>query len=185
MNKELCIKVGKWNNSILWCTVENTSKKGHDEVTSPFSEFCERRKKKGPRKHHKDTDGQPLNSSSFLTLVLDVGEWVTWRPGRFTRRKERWYLLEGEWAPASVWTYRRNKNPLFLSEFEPRAVQSVALPLNKIPIASPLIVRTCCRYMSPVMVSCVTSLYNPGLISILRKWNHLFSLTYFTIKFHY
>jgi len=22
MNKELCIKVGKWNNSILWCTVE-------------------------------------------------------------------------------------------------------------------------------------------------------------------
>ena len=26
MNKELCIKVGKWNNSILWCTVEQTSK---------------------------------------------------------------------------------------------------------------------------------------------------------------
>ena len=25
MNKELCIKVGKWNNSILWCTVEKTS----------------------------------------------------------------------------------------------------------------------------------------------------------------
>ena len=24
MNKELCIEVGKWNNSILWCTVENT-----------------------------------------------------------------------------------------------------------------------------------------------------------------
>ena len=22
MNKELCIKVGKWNNSILWSTVE-------------------------------------------------------------------------------------------------------------------------------------------------------------------
>ena len=22
MNKELCIKVGKWNNSILWCTVK-------------------------------------------------------------------------------------------------------------------------------------------------------------------
>ena len=27
MNKELCIKVGKWNNSILWCTVEKTLKK--------------------------------------------------------------------------------------------------------------------------------------------------------------
>jgi len=26
MNKELSIKVGKWNNSILWCTVEKTSK---------------------------------------------------------------------------------------------------------------------------------------------------------------
>jgi len=25
MNKELCIKVGKWNNSILWCTVKETS----------------------------------------------------------------------------------------------------------------------------------------------------------------
>ena len=25
MNKELCIEVGKWNNSILWCTVEKTS----------------------------------------------------------------------------------------------------------------------------------------------------------------
>jgi len=25
MNKELCIKVGKWNKSILWCTVEKTS----------------------------------------------------------------------------------------------------------------------------------------------------------------
>ena len=25
MNKELCIKVGKWNNSILWCTVDKTS----------------------------------------------------------------------------------------------------------------------------------------------------------------
>jgi hypothetical protein len=25
MNKELCIKVGKWNHSILWCTVRNTS----------------------------------------------------------------------------------------------------------------------------------------------------------------
>ena len=25
LNKELCIKVGKWNNSILWCTVEKTS----------------------------------------------------------------------------------------------------------------------------------------------------------------
>jgi len=24
MNKELCIEVGKWNNSILWCTVERT-----------------------------------------------------------------------------------------------------------------------------------------------------------------
>ena len=24
MNKELCIKVGKWNNSILWCTVKKT-----------------------------------------------------------------------------------------------------------------------------------------------------------------
>ena len=27
MNKELCIKVGKLNNSILWCTVEKTWKK--------------------------------------------------------------------------------------------------------------------------------------------------------------
>ena len=26
MNKELCIKVGKWNISILWCSVEKTSK---------------------------------------------------------------------------------------------------------------------------------------------------------------
>jgi len=25
MNKELCIKVGKWNNSILWCTIKKTS----------------------------------------------------------------------------------------------------------------------------------------------------------------
>ena len=25
MNKKLCIKVGKWNNSILWCTVKKTS----------------------------------------------------------------------------------------------------------------------------------------------------------------
>ena len=25
MNKELCIKVGKRNNSILWCTVKKTS----------------------------------------------------------------------------------------------------------------------------------------------------------------
>jgi len=25
MNKELCIKFGKLNNSILWCTVEKTS----------------------------------------------------------------------------------------------------------------------------------------------------------------
>jgi hypothetical protein len=25
LNKELCIKVGKWNNSILWCTVKKTS----------------------------------------------------------------------------------------------------------------------------------------------------------------
>jgi hypothetical protein len=25
MNKELCIKVGIWNNSILWCTVKKTS----------------------------------------------------------------------------------------------------------------------------------------------------------------
>jgi len=25
MNKELCIKVGKINNSILWCTVKKTS----------------------------------------------------------------------------------------------------------------------------------------------------------------
>jgi len=22
MNKEMCIKVGKWNNSLLWCMVE-------------------------------------------------------------------------------------------------------------------------------------------------------------------
>jgi len=25
MNKQLCIKVGKLNNSILWCTVKKTS----------------------------------------------------------------------------------------------------------------------------------------------------------------
>jgi len=24
MNKELCIKVGKWNSSILWCMFEKT-----------------------------------------------------------------------------------------------------------------------------------------------------------------
>ena len=37
MNKELCIKVGKWNNSILWCTVKKTSK-----CTSSFSKTVSR-----------------------------------------------------------------------------------------------------------------------------------------------
>ena len=33
MNKELCIKVGKWNYSILWCTVEKSSKEPDVYVT--------------------------------------------------------------------------------------------------------------------------------------------------------
>jgi hypothetical protein len=64
------------------------------------------------------------SSYSYLTSVLDVGEWSVSRPGRaLPPGKEPPVPIEqeAEWAPEPVWTQRLEENPLHLSGIEPRS----------------------------------------------------------------
>jgi hypothetical protein len=64
---------------------------------------------------------------SFLTLVLDGGEWLTSRPGRFTLGEERRHPLNTRLAgPRSgPDVFGVEKNVLHLPGFEPRTIQPI------------------------------------------------------------
>ena len=79
-----------------------------------------------PTKGHKCPEGKYRYSATLsLTSALDVGGWLTPRPGRFTPRKETRYLLYRRLGgPQDRCRQTRNISPP--PEFDPRTVHPVA-----------------------------------------------------------
>ena len=99
---------------------------GKLEITSreiksvlPWSNVMEMSKGKGkfrPGRGHEGPEGESRYSSTLsLTSALDVGGWLTPRPGRFTPTKEIWYPLSG-------WVRNISSSP----GFDPQTVQRIA-----------------------------------------------------------
>ena len=67
-----------------------------------------------PRTGHKDPEGKQNYSCTFsLTAKLDLGGWLTSRPGRFTHGKETRVTIvwEARWTSRPVWTSAENLAP--------------------------------------------------------------------------
>ena len=73
------------------CTVQKVKKKGG---------------KVNPRTGHEGPEGEQMYSSTLpLTSALEVGGWLTPRPGRFTPGKDPVPIVkETGWAPGPFWT---------------------------------------------------------------------------------
>jgi hypothetical protein len=89
-------------------------------------------KGKGKGKLHPRTghEGPEYRCNLSLTSALDVGGWLTSRPGRFTPRKQTRYPLYrrlGE-TPGPFWTGAEILAPMGIRPLDRRARSSVAIP---------------------------------------------------------
>jgi hypothetical protein len=75
--------------------------------------------------------GSSVWLDSFLTTVLDGGEWLTSRPGHFNRGGKKKHFVRG-WVGPRASLDGLEKTLLSLLGFEPRTVQPVAMSLYRL-----------------------------------------------------
>ena len=99
-------------------------------------------------------EGVQVQLQNCLTSALDGGEWLAWRPGRFTTRKIS-ALCPLNWRRS--WRFGEEKNIFSLPGFDPRNVQPVAVLtatlVNVIIWRQTLISHSPCHYTLPAHYS--------------------------------